>query len=177
MKHFKTLAIAFVLLMSATTFATAQSKVAHIDVQKLMSEMPEMKAAQAQLKKLEQTYSADIQASLKELQTKAKPIKQKLMAFQNPNLNLVKLSFSKENAEELQGMEANIQQARQSAGEELQKKQQELMGPILEKAQNAIQKVAKTQGFQYVLDATPGAGVLVADGKDLLADVKKELGF
>lgn len=51
------------------------------------------------------------------------------------------------------------------------------MGPILEKAQNAIQKVAKTQGFQYVLDATPGAGVLVADGKDLLADVKKELGF
>lgn len=40
-------------------------------------------------------------------------------------------------------MEANIQQARQSAGEELQKKQQELMGPILEKAQNAIQKVAK----------------------------------
>lgn len=51
MKHFKTLAIAFVLLMSATTFATAQSKVAHIDVQKLMSEMPEMKAAQAQLKK------------------------------------------------------------------------------------------------------------------------------
>lgn len=72
MKHFKTLAIAFVLLMSATTFATAQSKVAHIDVQKLMSEMPEMKAAQAQLKKLEQTYSADIQAFIKRIANQSK---------------------------------------------------------------------------------------------------------
>lgn len=176
MKDFKTLAIAFVLLMSATTFATAQSKVAHIDVQKLMSEMPEMKAAQAQLKKLEQTYSADIQASLKELQTKANAYQTEANGLSESQLKSREAEFQKK-AEELQGMEANIQQARQSAGEELQKKQQELMGPILEKAQNAIQKVAKTQGFQYVLDATPGAGVLVADGKDLLADVKKELGF
>ena len=176
MKHFKTLAIAFVLLMSATTFATAQSKVAHIDVQKLMSEMPEMKAAQAQLKKLEHTYSADIQASLKELQTKANAYQTEANGLSESQLKSREAEFQKK-AEELQGMEANIQQARQSAGEELQKKQQELMGPILEKAQNAIQKVAKTQGFQYVLDATPGAGVLVADGKDLLADVKKELGF
>ncbi len=28
-----------------------------------------------------------------------------------------------------------------------------------------------------VLDSTQGGGVLVADGKDLLADVKKQLGF
>ena len=41
----------------------------------------------------------------------------------------------------------------------------------------AIKKVAKAQGFQYVLDSTIGSGVLVADGTDLLADVKKELGF
>ncbi len=38
-------------------------------------------------------------------------------------------------------------------------------------------KVSKAQGYQYVLDSTQGGGVLVADGKDLLADVKTELGF
>ena len=32
-------------------------------------------------------------------------------------------------------------------------------------------------GVQYVLDSTVGSGVLLADGMDLLADVKKELGF
>ena len=42
---------------------------------------------------------------------------------------------------------------------------------------NAIKKVAKEKGFNYVIDATLGSGLLVADGTDLLADVKKSLGF
>ena len=37
--------------------------------------------------------------------------------------------------------------------------------------------VAKEKGFNYVLDSTTGSGVLVAEGTDLLADVKKALGF
>ena len=61
--------------------------------------------------------------------------------------------------------------------EDLQKKEAELLKPIYEEARVAIQKVAKAQGYNYVLDAMSGQGVLYADGKDLLADVKKELGF
>ena len=53
----------------------------------------------------------------------------------------------------------------------------DLIKPIMEKAQAAIQKVARAKGIQYVLDSTVGSGVLLADGVDLLADVKKELGF
>ncbi|WP_431111565.1 OmpH family outer membrane protein, partial [Winogradskyella poriferorum] len=41
----------------------------------------------------------------------------------------------------------------------------------------AIEKVAAAQGFDYVIDATPGLSLIVAKGKDLLPDVKKELGF
>ena len=52
-----------------------------------------------------------------------------------------------------------------------------LRKPIMEKAQAAIKKVAKEKGFNYVLDSTTGSGVLVAEGTDLLADVKKSLGF
>ena len=51
------------------------------------------------------------------------------------------------------------------------------MRPLIDKARAAIQKIAKQQGFDYVLDATPGGGVIMAEGKDLMADVKKELGF
>jgi outer membrane protein len=47
----------------------------------------------------------------------------------------------------------------------------------MEKAQAAIQKVARAKGIQYVLDSTTGSGVLLADGTDLLVDVKKELGY
>ena len=70
MKQFKTLAVAIVLFIGATSFVNAQSKVAHIDTQKLLSEMPEMKAAQAELKKLEETYKADLQSSVTELRNK-----------------------------------------------------------------------------------------------------------
>ena len=61
--------------------------------------------------------------------------------------------------------------------QELQKKQAELIGPITERAKAAIEKVAAAQGFDYVIDATAGNGLIVANGKDLLPEVKVELGF
>ncbi|WP_461532089.1 OmpH/Skp family outer membrane protein [Sinomicrobium sp.] len=169
MKQLKTLAIAFVLAVGTVSFANAQSKVAHINVQQLMEDMPEMKAARAELEKLEKQYSADLQSSGQELQNKIK-LYESEAASKTEDEN-------QKRAEEVQGMQNNIMQARQAAEQELQKKQMELIQPILEKAQAAIQKVGKAQGFQYVLDASPGSGILLADGKDIMADVKKELGF
>ena len=55
MKNLKKIAVALFLFVAATSFAQAQSKVAHINVQALLSEMPEMKAADAELKKLQET--------------------------------------------------------------------------------------------------------------------------
>ena len=61
--------------------------------------------------------------------------------------------------------------------QELQKKQMDLMTPLLEKARNAITKVGKEQGFNYVIDSSPNGGLILAEGKDLIEDVKRELGF
>ena len=58
-----------------------------------------------------------------------------------------------------------------------QKKEFDLLKPITEKAQAAINKVAQELGFDYVLDSTQGQGVIVANGVDLMTEVKKELGF
>ena len=80
-------------------------------------------------------------------------------------------------AEELQSMQQNIQKFEQTAAQDLQKKQQDMMGPLIEKARAAIKKVADGQGFDYVLDASPNGAVLMAKGKDLMTDVKSELGF
>ena len=168
MKQFKTF-VTVIALFGALSFMNAQSKIAHINVQQLLSEMPEMKAAQAELKKLEDTYKADLQSSFQEFQNKAK-----LYESEAPNKTPQE---NEKRAVELQNFERNLGEARQTASQELQKKQGELYQPILEKANNAIQKVARAQGFQYVMDASPGAGVILAEGKDLLADVKKELGF
>ena len=48
---------------------------------------------------------------------------------------------------------------------------------MYEKARVAIQKVARAKGYDYVLDSSNGAGVIMADGYNLMPDVKKELGM
>ena len=169
MKQVKKIAVALVLFVAATGFVNAQSKVAHIDVTQLLAAMPEMKSAEAELKKLQETYSADIESSVTELRNK-------MTLYQNEAASKTKEENEKR-ALELQGFEKNIGEAQAAAQQELQKKQAELFAPMSEKAKAAIEKVAAAQGFDYVVDAQPGGGLIVAKGKDLLSEVKKELGI
>lgn len=169
MKQVKRIAVALMLFVAATSFVNAQSKVAHIDVTQLLAAMPEMKVAEAELKKLSETYQADIQASMTELRNK-------FTQYQNEAPSKSKEENDKR-AVELQGMEKTVGEFQQNAQQEIQKKQAELFAPISEKAKAAIEKVAAAQGFDYVIDSQTGGGLIVANGKDLLADVKKELGF
>lgn len=169
MKHLKTLVIAVVLAVGTISIASAQSKIAHINVQKLMSEMPQMKAAQAEIEKLGKTYETDIRNTYQELQNKTQLYQSEANAKSNDE--------NQKRMQELAGMEQNIMRAQQVASQEIEKKKIELLEPILKKANDAIQKVGRAQGFQYVLDSSAGSGVILADGKDILADVKKELGF
>ena len=169
MKRFKTLLFAAILFVGATSFTMAQSKIAHINTNELIEAMPQMKTAKTELEKLSKTYEAEIQKMATEYQNKIKQYQAE-----------VDTKTEEENAkraEEVQTIEQSIRQYQANAQEDIQKKQEELMKPIFEKAKAAIQKVAKAQGFQYVLDSTQGSGVLLAYGKDLMADVKKELGF
>ena len=176
MKKIRTLMIALALFIGATTAVTAQVKVAHIDVQKLLEEMPERKSVEAQLKKLEQSYTNDIQAAIKELQARAEKYQKEIAALTEAQLKARETEFLKKQ-EDLQKMEENIRQSQQTAAQSLQKKQQELVEPLLKKVKTAIENVAKEKGLQYVLDSSTGSSVIVATGEDLYSVVKKKLGF
>ena len=167
MKQLKTLAIALVLII--TTQVSAQSKTAHIDVKGLMTNMPEMKTAQASLQTIQDTYDKEYKGMVQEYQTKLQKYEQEAPTAGE--------AVNDTRSKEMQAMGQRIQEFQQSASKQLQQKELELLKPIMEKAQAAIQKVATAKGFDYVLDATEGSGLLVAKGTDLLADVKKELGF
>jgi len=169
MKQFKTLFIALALTIGATTFANAQTKVAHIATQELVETMPAYKDAMSQLEKLEKTYDAEIKDMLTEAQNT-------MQRYQSEAETVTEEENAKR-ASELQATERRIQEHSQRARQELQKKENDLIRPVIEKAREAIQKVAREQGFDYVLDSTTGTGVILADGKDLMADVKAELGM
>lgn len=169
MKQFKTLLFAAILFVGATSISVAQSKVAHINTNDLIAAMPEMKAAQAELEKLQKTYEAEIKSMATELDVKIKRYQAE-----------VDTKTDEENqtrAQEVQSIQESIRQYQGQAQQDLQTKETGLMKPIFERAKAAIDKVAKAQGFEYVLNSVEGSGVLVANGKNLLPDVKKELGL
>ena len=71
----------------------------------------------------------------------------------------------------------NIQEFQQSISQELQAKQNELMAPLYEKAQNAVNKVAKAQGISVVFDNNSALYYDPATTVDLTAAARKELGI
>jgi outer membrane protein len=168
MKNLKSLFIAIIMALPMT-FSYAQSKVAHIGTQKLIGEMPEVIAAQKQLEQLEKTYATEIENTYKEFQTKAQ-------SYSADAANQTDVT-NQARQKELETMQQNINQYRETAAQDLQKKQVEMMRPLYDKARVAIEKVAAGQGFDYVLDASAGGSVIMAKGKDLMVDVKAELGF
>jgi len=166
MKKIKLLAVAIVLFIGATQMS-AQTKIAHIDTQALVESMPQMKEADKELDKISKTYET-------ELRNLASTFEAKRNRYENE----ADSKTEEENmarAQELQDMQNNIQEYSQVARRELEQKQQDIFQPLLERAKKAIEKVGKAQGFDYVLDSTLGSGVIMAEGKDLLLDVQKEL--
>ncbi|CAM4054340.1 OmpH family outer membrane protein [Gillisia limnaea] len=169
MKQFKTLLIAVALTLGATAFTNAQSKIAHVASQELVQTLPAYKDAMAQLEKLQKTYDAEI----RDMMTEA----QKTMQRYESEAPTKTEEENSKRAQELQSTQRRIQEHGQNAQQDLQKKELDLLKPVYEKARVAIQKVARAKGYDYVLDSSNGSGVIMADGYDLMADVKKELGM
>jgi outer membrane protein len=167
MKQFKTLLIAAVALFGAQTM-NAQAKVAHVDVNELTSKMPAILDAQKQLKKVEETYSADYKTMVDEYQAKAKKYETESAT--------VSEAINQTRQVEMQDFGKRIGEFQETAQKELQKKESDLMKPLIDKVRASIQKVGKAKGYQYVLNGSDGS-LLLADGPDLTADVKKDLGF
>ncbi len=167
MKQIKTLFLA-VMFIGASQFASAQTKVGHIDVSALVPNMPEMKAAESQLKKMQESYDDQYKKMTTDYQTKLEKYQKEAPTAGD--------ALNQSRSLEMEQEGKRIQKFQQDAAAELQKKSEDLQKPILDKARTAIQKVARAKGIQYVLDSSVGSGVIMADGTDLLEDVKKELG-
>jgi outer membrane protein len=167
MKQFKLVMVAVALFLTAGY--TQAQEIAHINVSELVQAMPAMKSAQAELKKLSETYDKDIKAKYAALQAKVQRY--------NTESGTVSAEVNNTRRQEVQAEEQGIQQYAQSAQAELGKKQQALLSAIEADVKKAIEAVAAAKGYKYVFDATPGASLLVAKGKDIMSEVKAKLGI
>ena len=141
--------IAALLVASASS---AQSIVAHVNVDSLLVQMPEYKLAQEAL----QAEQAKFESEAKEMNAELEKGAQALQA----NAAWTELRKRQEQTR-LQEMYNNIQEYMQQAQSQLQQKEVELVTPVLEKLQAAINAVAETKKFSYVLDASQSKGQVV----------------
>lgn len=165
MKHFKTLLLIAVLTLGFGSIQ-AQNKTAHINFQELVILMPEIKVMNDELAKLDKTQQDDLKAA--DLALKAKLAKYKSEAASQTEAENQKRQLEVQNDE--QRLYSTSQVAQKTMGE----KRNEKLAPIVEKAQKAINDVAKEKGIAYVFDSS---SLLTATGTDLMADVKAKLGI
>jgi len=167
MKQIKTFLIAAIALLGfQTIYAQTPAKIAHVDVNELMTKMPAVLDATAQLKKLSDTYTVDYKTMIDEYQGKLKKY--------DTEAPTVTDAVNQTRQQEVQDMQKRISDFQESAQKDIEKKREDLMKPITDKIKASIQKVGKAKGYQYVLNNDT---LLLADGPDLTADVKKDLGF
>ena len=167
MKHFITL---FVLLSGFFSTVFAQNyKFGHINTQELIVLMPERDSAQVKMETITKDLQEQIQAMQLELQTKYTTYQQKQATWTAAILEAKQ--------KELQELSVRAEEFQRTAQEELQRQQQLLLQPVIQKATKAIEKIAKQEGFTYVFDVS--SGVLQyfnpEQSVDVLPLVKKEL--
>ena len=145
----KTLMLAAALLLAASTASVAQ-KIGFTNVDYVLSQMPESKQIEADLK----AYSGQLEAQLK---SKTAEFQTKLEAYQKGGATMPE-PVKADKEKELQGLQSSIQEFQKSADQSLQQKQQQLLKPALDKLQKTIDDVAKENGYSYIFNSDAGYG-------------------
>jgi outer membrane protein len=158
-----------IVLFSGDVFA--QLKFGHINSTELIQLMPDTKKADTTLKKFGESLESQLKTMSAEYQTK-------LQSYQGKRDSLPDAVRSIKE-QELQDLGNRIQDFQQTAQESIQKKKEELYGPILKRAEDAIKQIAKEKGYAYVFDTAPGSSSVIyaQDGDDMMPQVKTKLGI
>src|SRR5438093_1739708 len=144
MNKIRIFVVAAILFLSAGS-AMAQ-KTGYISVDQIVSLMPETARLDTLLRKFQaDSLNPQFTYMVQEYQRKDSMVNTK---------DSIKLSAAvrKQIHQELEGYAYQIQNWQQIVQQQLQGKQQELLEPIYRKVDNAIQTVAKENGYAYVLN-------------------------
>ena len=147
-------------------------KYAVIDTRYILDKMQDYKTAQKQLDDIAADWQKDIDAKQADLNKMYKDFDaEQVMLSEDLKKKREDQLFNKE--KELR----DLQRKRFGFEGDLFKKRQELIKPIQDKVYNAVQKMAVTRGYDFVLDKSEGITVIFADPKlDKSEDVLRDLG-
>ena len=168
MKKLLKLTLAMVFILGASS-ASAQ-KLGRVDLAAIVPNMPEYTEAVTKLESLGKELSSQLEQMQVELNNK--------YADYEKNSSTYRDSVRQMKERELMDMQQRLSDMQQIAQQDIQKKEQELMSPVYDKANAAVDKVAKAGGYAVVFstagDQAASAGLAYFDPaqiKDITAEV------
>jgi len=159
--------IIIAMMLALPMLASAQ-KFGHINTQELFAQMPEVNQIKLKMDTINSQYENQLAMMQEEIQ-------KKMQDYQAQEATMPD-AVKQIRQQELQEMNQRIQLFYQTAEQDIQKKQQELLTPVHEKMVKAIKAVGDREGYTYIFDSA--AMQYIADGaNDVMSAVKKELGI
>lgn len=166
----KKVLVLIVLLVAGMATTVNAQKFGHIDIQQLITVMPERQSALETLEK----EAGELENMLASMQQEYQSMINDFTENQEGMSDLVRQA----KGEEIQLKGQRIETFRVQADQQLQQKQQELMVPIFDAADKAISDVAKEQSLIYVFDISSRVVLYQSpQSLDVLPLVKKKLGI
>lgn len=162
----------FILLGVILGVSTVSAqKFARVNLQEIVVAMPEFDQAQKNL----EAFGKDLQEQMEQIQVE---FNNKLADFQK-NQGTMAASVKQMRQQELEQLQQRFAEFQQIAQQDFQKKESELLEPVQKKANEAVNKVAKSAGYLAVFNtAVPSLAYFdEAQLTDISALVKKELGI
>lgn len=154
-------------LLAMPILVSAQ-KFGHINTQELFAQMPEVAQVKLKMDTIQGQYETQLASMNEEFQ-------KKMQDYQAQEATMAD-AVKQIRQQELQEMNQRIQLFYQTAEQDIQKKQQDLLAPIHEKMAKAIKAVGERDKFTYIFDSQ--AMVHIGDDAvDATSAVKKELGI
>lgn len=162
--------VMLVLFVAGLMNLQAQTlKFGHINSADLIQAMPETKAADTAQSKYRKSLEDQLKTMTAEYQNKLQAYQSQAATMQDA------IKATKE--KELEDLGGRIQDFQQTAQESIQKKKEELYGPILKKAEDAIKAVAKEKAYSYIFDTSAGVVLHAQESDNIMSLVKAKLGI
>ena len=160
--------LALALTTAPATFAQT-AKLGHIDRQKLMLLLPERKTAESKMQAFAKTLDDRLKAMGAEYQTKVADVQSRADGLTQTEKDMA--------VREIGELEQRIQSAQQKAQEDLDKQEEELLKPMVERTNKAIEEVGAANSFTYIFDTSTGFVLYFDKGEDIMGLVKAKLGL
>ncbi len=161
-----------VLLIAGSTlfaYSAGAQKLAHINLDSLLRSMPETDSARKVGQAHYQELESEVESMQKEYQSKVDEYKAHEASWT--------ASFKASQQDAINQIGQRIQSFQASAQTDIQKFQDSITRPIINKARAAINKVAKKNMYKYVFDTSSGMVLFYEESDDIYALVSEELGI